>query len=67
MEEKFQIDLDDVYLIRNGEEVKCKINYFILKNMMFLTFYKDISTLSQIIFANRFFHDNSQKFFSKIS
>lgn len=34
---------------------------------MFLTFYKDISTLNQLIFTNRFFHDNSHKFFSKIS
>ena len=35
--------------------------------MVFLTFYKDVSTMNQIIFANRFFHDNTPKFSAKIS
>lgn len=35
--------------------------------MVFLTFYREISTLNQLIFTNRFFHDNTHKFSAKIS
>ncbi len=35
--------------------------------MVFLTFYKEISALNQLIFANRFFYDNTHKFLVKIN
>lgn len=35
--------------------------------MVYLTFYRDVSNLNQLIFSNRFFHDNSHKFAVKIS
>ena len=35
--------------------------------MVYLTFYKEVSTMKQLIFVNRFFHDNLHKFSVKIS
>ncbi len=35
--------------------------------MVYITFYKEISIIKQLIFANRFFHDNSHKFTAKIT
>ncbi len=35
--------------------------------MTFLTFYKEPTDLSKIIFQNRFFHDNADRFTLKIN
>jgi hypothetical protein len=35
--------------------------------MLFITFYRDNPDLNQIIFQNRFYHDNSDKFLVKIN
>lgn len=35
--------------------------------MLFLTFYKQITDQDQIIFQNRFYHDNIDKFMYKIT
>jgi hypothetical protein len=43
------------------------MNFFFEKNMLFVTFYKEVSAIKQLIFANRFYHDNAHKFSVKIS
>ena len=35
--------------------------------MLFVTFYRNITNIDQIIFQNRFYHDNIDKFMYKIN
>jgi hypothetical protein len=35
--------------------------------MLFLTFYRENPTISELVFQNRFYHDNSDKFIVKIN
>ena len=39
---------------------------FLEKSMFFITFYKSITQKDQIIFQNKFYHDNIDKFVPKI-
>ena len=39
---------------------------FLEKSMFFLTFYRSITQKDQIIFQNKFYHDNIDKFMPKI-
>lgn len=50
-----------------GEAVPLRVNFYQENNMLFLTFYRENPNLSQLIFQNRFYHDNADKFLVKIS
>jgi hypothetical protein len=50
-----------------GEAQPLRVNFYQENNMLFLTFYRENPNLSQLIFQNRFYHDNADKFLVKIS
>ena len=56
-----------MYINKNGEDQKYIMTYFMEKKMLFVTFYKALSSKEQIIFQNRFYYDNISKFSHKIN
>lgn len=58
----------EVYIAKCGGDLqKYFMTYFMEKKMLFITFYKALSSKEQIIFQNRFYFDNIGKFSYKIS
>ncbi len=43
------------------------MTYFQEKKMLFVTFYKTLTTREQVVFQNRFYYDNIGKFSHKIN
>lgn len=44
-----------------------KVNFYAENNMFFVTLFKTKPEMSEIFFQNRFYHDNADKFISKIN
>lgn len=44
-----------------------KISFYTENNMFFISFFKQSPTLNEMVFQNRFFHDNSDRFIQKIN
>ena len=67
IEEADQLAFPPVYLRKNDEEHKMYMSCFFEKKMLFLTFFRNISSINQIQFQNKFYHDNTDKFAIKIT
>ena len=64
-EEAGGVELFEAHL--EGEEQPFKVNFYHENSMQFVTFYRDSPPTPQLIFQNRFFHDNADKFLVKIN
>ena len=51
----------------NSPHEKYLLNYYEEKKMAYLTFYKSVQNENQILFQNRFFHDNTERFLIKLT
>ena len=67
IEEADQLAFPSVYLKKNDEEHKMYMSCFFEKKMLILTFFRNISSINQIQFQNKFYHDNTDKFAIKIT
>lgn len=67
IEEGEKLAFPIVYIKKNGEEHKLYLSCFFEKKMLFLTFFNNITKTDQIIFQNKFYHDNTDKFTGKIA